>query len=85
MGDQHQRAGKFRQALFQHFQRRDIEIVGRLVQQQQVSGLQHQLGDEDAGPLAAGKVGDRMVELLAGEEELRGPGRRRESTRPVDD
>ena len=74
MGDQHQRAAKFEQALLQDFERGNIEIVGRLIQQQQVGGLEHQLRNEHPRSLAAGEVRDRLVELLAGEEKARCPG-----------
>ena len=64
---QHQRAAKFEQALFEDLERGDVEIVCGLVQQQEIGGLQHQLCDEDASPLASGEVCDGLVELLAGE------------------
>ena len=73
MRDQHQRATIFEQALFQNLERRNIEIVGRFVEQEDVGGLQHQAGNQDAGALAAGKVRHRLVELLAGEQETRSP------------
>jgi hypothetical protein len=71
--DQDQRAGKFEQILFQDFERGNVEIVGGLVEQQHVGRLEHELGDEHPRPLAAGEVADRLVELLAGKQEARGP------------
>src|SRR5882757_5906490 len=70
---QHQCAAEFKQALFQYLERRDIEIVGWLIQQQKVGGLKHQLGDKNPCSLATGKVGDRLVELFAGKEKARCP------------
>ena len=37
---QHQRAGKLQERFFQDIERRDIEIVRRLVEHQQIGGLQ---------------------------------------------
>ncbi len=73
MRHQHQRAGEFGEAVFQHFERGDIEIVGGLVEQQQVGGLQHEPGDQHARLFAAGEAGDRAVELAGVEEEALGP------------
>src|SRR5207302_47013 len=70
MRNQNQRACVFEQAVFQNLERGDIEIVRRLVQQQQVRRLEHQARDQDAGAFAATKPLDRLIELLAGEEEL---------------
>ncbi len=73
MSDQDQRAGKLEQILFEDFERGNVEVVGGLVEQQHIGGLEHEFGDEHAGALAAGEVADRLVELFAGEEEARGP------------
>src|SRR5437764_42073 len=74
MGYQHQRTAKFEQALFENFERRDVEIVGGLIQQENVGMLQHELSDQHAGPFAAGKPLHRLTELLARKQELRRPG-----------
>ena len=71
--DEHERAGEVEQVLFEDFERGDVEVVGGLVEQQNVGGLEHELGDEHARPFAAGEIADRLVELLAGKEEARGP------------
>ena len=39
---QHQRAGKLQQVVFEDLERGDIEIVGRLVEQQHIGRFQHQ-------------------------------------------
>ena len=73
VGDEDERAGEFEEIVFQDFERGDVEVVGGLVEEQDVGGLEHEPGDEDAGALAAGEVADGLVELFAGEEETRGP------------
>ena len=81
MRDQHQRPAKFEQALFQNFQRGDVEIVGRLVQQQHVRRLEHELRDQNARAFAAGKPAHRLIQLVAREEKPAPPTRPREITR----
>jgi len=71
--DQDQRPAELEQALLEDLQRRDIQIVGRLVQEEDVGGLEHQLSDLDARLLAAGEAPDGLDQLLAREEEFRRP------------
>ena len=73
MGDQHDRARELEQALLEHLERRDVEIVGRLVEDEQVGGLEHEPRDEDARLLAAREAADRHGELLGAEEEAPRP------------
>src|SRR6185312_5981798 len=73
MSNQNQRAGELEQRFFQDLERGDVEIVGGLVKQENVSGLKHELRDQHPCPLASGKAADRLVELLAGEEKARRP------------
>ncbi len=68
MRDQHQRAGKFEQRFFEDLERRDIEIVRRLIKHQQIGGLQHQPREDDPRFLAAGELRHGCVELLVTEE-----------------
>ena len=75
MAHQHQGTGELRQAVLKHFQRRDIQIVGRLIEQQEVGRLKHQLGDANARLLTPGKVANRHIQMLWLEEELLCPGR----------
>ena len=49
---------KFDQRLFQRPQRVHVEVVRRLVEQQQVAAATQQLGQVDAVPLAAGQLAD---------------------------
>ena len=71
--DQHQRARELEQALLQHLERRDVEVVRGLVEQQHVGGLQHQPRDQHARLLAAGEPAHRRVELLGAEQEALRP------------
>src|SRR5260370_19544418 len=73
MRDQHERAGEINQAFFQDFERRNVEVVGGLVEQKNVGGLEHELRDQDARAFASGKPPDRLAELLAGKKESRRP------------
>ncbi len=66
MCDEDERAGKLEKVLFEDFKRGDVEVVGGLVEEEDVGGLEHELGDEDAGALAAGEVADGLVKLFAG-------------------
>ena len=53
-----ERSGKFQQALLEHVERGNIQIVRRLVQEQEIGRLEHQAGDEQAGLFPAGQTGD---------------------------
>ena len=85
MGYQHQRSGKVEQIFFQDFQRRNVQIVGRLVKQQNVGRLQHQFGNQHPRPLAAAQVADRLIQLFAGKQEARGPAGHMHRASLVDD
>src|ERR1035437_1332354 len=73
VGDQHQRAGEIGEAVFEHFEGGDVEIVGGLVEQQQVGGLEHETRDQDARLLAGGEARYGPIELAAVEQEAFGP------------
>jgi len=53
MAHQQQRAGVTQQLLLQQLQGLDVQIVGRLVHHEQVSGLQKQLGQQQPRAFAA--------------------------------
>ena len=72
---QNQGPAKFEQVFFQNFESRNIEIVGRFVEQQHVRRLQHQLRDQHPGALATGKLPHRTIQIFVGEKKPRGPGR----------
>jgi hypothetical protein len=76
MADDHGAAGEVLQRLFQRPQRVDVEIVGRLVEQQDVgAGLQH-LGEMHAVALAARERADLLLLVAALEVEGRAIGAR---------
>ena len=55
MADEEHGAGVVAQQFFQQFLRVDVQIVGRLVQHQNVGGVGEQFGQQKAVALAAGK------------------------------
>ena len=85
MCDEHERAGKIDQALFQDFEGWNVEIVGGLVEQQHISGLEHELRDQDASALASREAADGLAQLFAGEEESRRPSGDVDYTIAIDD
>jgi hypothetical protein len=72
VGDEDERSLELEQGFFEDLEGGDVEVVGGLVEHEQVGGLQHEARDEDAAALAAAEALDGLVELVAGEEELRG-------------
>jgi len=64
---QYQRARKVEQILFKDFERGNIQIVGRLVEQQNIRRLQHQFCDQHSRPFAARQIAHWLIELLTGE------------------
>ena len=74
MGDEDERALEFEEGFFEDLEGGNVEIVGGLVEQEDVGGLEHEAGDEDAGALASAEAADGLVELLGGEEKTIGPG-----------
>ena len=73
MGHQHQRAREIPQTVLQHLQRPDVQVVGRLVEQQQVGRLAHQPGYQHARLLPAREPRQREIQLLRAEQEAVGP------------
>ena len=65
MGDGEDRARVLGQVLLEPQHALGVEVVGRLVEQQQVGLGQQQLAQRDATTLAAGQVGDRLVRRRA--------------------
>ena len=64
MRNQNQRSRIFEQTLLQDFQCGNIQIVGRFVQQQNVSRLQHELSDQNAGALSSGKPANALIQVF---------------------
>ena len=69
VGDHDQRAGPAVEEVLEHGQGLDVEVVGRLVEQQHVGLGQQQPQQLEPPPLAAGQVADRAVQPVAGEAE----------------
>ena len=69
------RAGELREIAFQHFERGDIQIVGRLIEEQHVGGPQHEPRDVNARAFAAGKPAYGKIELFLPEQKARRPAR----------
>jgi hypothetical protein len=57
MGDDHRAPGERQERLLQRPQRVGVQVVGRLVQQQQVAAGAQQLGQVQAVALTAGQLG----------------------------
>ena len=75
MADQNHGAGEFSQTFLQDFQSRDIQVIGRFIEQQEIGRLEHELRDSDARLFAAGKVANRDIKLLGPKKKLLRPGR----------
>ena len=69
MGDHNGASGEVQKGLFKGPQSGYVQVVTRLVQQQQVSALVQQLGQVDAVSFAPGKLPDLLLLILAGEVE----------------
>ena len=81
MRDQHHRAVELLQRFGQRLAHVEVEVVGRLVEQQQVGALQHDQREHEARLLAAGKRAHRLRRACSpGKSNLprksRGPARR---------
>src|SRR5713101_5299560 len=61
MADDHRTAGEIDQRLFQRAQRVDVEVVGRLVEQQHVGAAFQHLGQVDAVALASRELTDLLL------------------------
>ena len=73
--DQHDGSGKLQQALFEHFQRRDIKVVRRFVGQQDIGRFEHQVGNEDSRLLAPRQPAHGRIELLNAKQKPLSPSR----------
>ena len=70
MADQNDSAVVAGDDLLQQIQCLDVEIVGRLIEDQQVGRPRHDACQDQPRPLAAGKVLDRRADLLGLEQEI---------------
>ena len=69
MGDDHSAAGEFEESIFQAFQRFDIKVVGRLVEQQQIAALLERQRQIQAVALAAREHAHELLLVGAFEPE----------------
>ncbi|MCY1354510.1 hypothetical protein D9M69_408900 [compost metagenome] len=69
VGDQQEGAGVAFQPVLEPEDGVQVEVVGRLVEQQQLGRAHQRLGQVQAHPPAAGEVADAAVHLVAGEAE----------------
>ena len=63
VGDEHDRGVERLQVLLEPLERGDVEVVGRLVEQQQVGVARERAGERRARELAAGEGRERAVEV----------------------
>src|SRR6185312_8779662 len=68
--DEHERLGPLAQALFEVLGGFDVEVVGRLVEEQEVRLFEQHLGQLEAAALAARQRVDRALEVGVGEAEI---------------
>ena len=68
--DQHERLGPLAQPLLEMLGGLDVEVVGRLVEQQQVRLLEQHLGQLEPAALAARQRLDRALEIGGGKAEV---------------
>src|SRR5207302_1308571 len=66
--DQNQGPAILEQAFFQYLKGRDIQVVGWLIEQQDIRRLKHELGDQHPSPLPAREPANLLVELLSRKE-----------------
>ena len=67
VGDDHQAAGVARQILFQPQDGFEVEVVGRLVEQQQIGAVHQRARQVQAHAPAAGKALHRAIQRIVGE------------------
>ena len=72
MGDHDGAAGEVEQRLLERAQRVDVEVVRRLVEEQDVAAALQQLREVDAVALAARELADGLLLVAAPEVEPRG-------------
>ena len=72
VADDHRAAREILERFLECAQGLDVEVVGRLVEQQDVAALLQHLGDMDAVALAARKLADLLLLVLP--LEVEGPG-----------
>src|SRR5690606_26114521 len=69
VGDDEAGAAELDDELFERAEGGDVEVVGRLVEHEQVRGVAQDLGEHHPRPLAAGERGDELLLLVPVEHE----------------
>ena len=85
VADDHGAAAEVEERLLEGAEHVDVEVVGRLVEEQEVAAALEQLGQVDAVPLAAGEVGDLLLLVGPLEVERGDVGPRRDLALAQDD
>ena len=78
VGDDHGAAGELEQRVLERAERLDVEVVGRLVEQQQVAALLEREREVEAVALTTGEHAGLLLLVRALEAELRHVGARRD-------
>ena len=60
--------GEFQEGFFKGFKCGDVEVVGGLIEKEKICGLEHEVGNRDAGSFSAGEFSDGHVEDVGGKE-----------------
>src|SRR3954466_8370473 len=68
MRDEQDRSGELGQAVLKHVEGFEVQIIGRLVEHQEVCGLKHEPGEEHTALLATRELADCHLALLRSEE-----------------
>jgi hypothetical protein len=76
MADDHRAAGEHQQRLFQRAQGLDVQIIGRLVQEQQIAAALEHLGQMHPVALTAREIADALLLIRALEVEAPAIGAR---------
>ena len=69
MGDEQQRALEGAEGLLERFPALEVEVVGRLVEDQDVGAGVHEHREREATAFSAGEAVDRLLGVIAAEEE----------------
>ena len=75
MGHEDEAPVELGEAFLEHLEGRDVEVIRRLVEDEEIGGLAHEARDQDARLLPAGQAAHRHVELVGTKEEALGPRR----------
>jgi hypothetical protein len=59
---ENKRTPKLHKGILQNFERRNIQVIRRFVEQEHIRRLKHQLRDEHPRALAAGQSAHRLIE-----------------------